>query len=600
MLQWLTAWKNQIKSKNKTVTSPVKGSNNNKGKMGNKDMSNLQENKILLLSGSPGIGKTTLAHIIAKHAGFNVIEMNASDDRTLDVFEFKILNAIEMESNWMGDNKPNCLIIDEIDGTYQQEGNNAIQLLINIVTGNYKRKTSKKTTGNNLVLQRPIICICNNLYAPVLKKLRDVATLFQLEKPRTQKLNERLKEISNKEGLKIDIQAISFISEMTDCDIRSSLNTLQFLRNNNNNNKNNYITVDTLQNSLIGWKDTTNSNLNLFDSLKTIFHVSTSSQKKRNKINKHTNKNKEEEQITKDLLGIRNNNSNNNNNYNSTFDYIWEMVESEEMEDKLIKGSYENMHNVGYTDPTMSKTIEIYNWMCYYDTMNKSIKETQVYSLNKYKNIIPLAYHKLCGNNAILPNFQFPKSEKQFIAQLNTNSEIIKNFLLGVQPSIYCHLTTTIISVDYLSYLIDILSPTSIKSVNIQLLNSSDKLILLNLVGIMNSLGLNYIHNNSTDNNKDNNNNNNDRNSTDNLHLYPKIDLLLNYSTIEYSKRHKQITPLLQQIVAQELHKESTRKLDINRNNNNNNNNNKEKEKEKIVINTPNKTINTEVNRKNK
>jgi replication-associated recombination protein RarA len=30
-----------------------------------------------LISGPPGLGKTTLAHIIAKRAGYNFIEMNA-------------------------------------------------------------------------------------------------------------------------------------------------------------------------------------------------------------------------------------------------------------------------------------------------------------------------------------------------------------------------------------------------------------------------------------------------------------------------------------------------------------------------------------------
>ena len=33
--------------------------------------------QIALLCGPPGLGKTTLAHIIAKHAGYNVVEMNA-------------------------------------------------------------------------------------------------------------------------------------------------------------------------------------------------------------------------------------------------------------------------------------------------------------------------------------------------------------------------------------------------------------------------------------------------------------------------------------------------------------------------------------------
>lgn len=35
------------------------------------------EKKILLLHGQPGLGKTTLAHIVAQTAGYSVVEINA-------------------------------------------------------------------------------------------------------------------------------------------------------------------------------------------------------------------------------------------------------------------------------------------------------------------------------------------------------------------------------------------------------------------------------------------------------------------------------------------------------------------------------------------
>jgi chromosome transmission fidelity protein 18 len=39
------------------------------------DEHNRPKQKVALLCGPPGMGKTTLAHTIAKHAGYNVVEV---------------------------------------------------------------------------------------------------------------------------------------------------------------------------------------------------------------------------------------------------------------------------------------------------------------------------------------------------------------------------------------------------------------------------------------------------------------------------------------------------------------------------------------------
>jgi chromosome transmission fidelity protein 18 len=128
-----------------------------------------------------------------------------SDDRSAEIFESKVLNAIEMQANWIGDNKPNCLIIDEIDGITDKEGKvtyykyiilsfkGAVDILVKIVNGQTTKQKKKQTQQGEFKLVRPIICICNNQYVPVLRKLRSVATVYNFEKPRISRLLDRLK-----------------------------------------------------------------------------------------------------------------------------------------------------------------------------------------------------------------------------------------------------------------------------------------------------------------------------------------------------------------------------------------------------------------------
>ena len=61
------------------------------------------------------MGKTTLAHVVAKHCGYRPVEINASDDRSAGALTSRIQDAAQMQSV-VGDRRPSCIIIDEIDG----------------------------------------------------------------------------------------------------------------------------------------------------------------------------------------------------------------------------------------------------------------------------------------------------------------------------------------------------------------------------------------------------------------------------------------------------------------------------------------------------
>ena len=45
-----------------------------------------------------GLGKTTLAHVVARHCGYHPFEINASDDRTAGNLTQRINDAVQMKA----------------------------------------------------------------------------------------------------------------------------------------------------------------------------------------------------------------------------------------------------------------------------------------------------------------------------------------------------------------------------------------------------------------------------------------------------------------------------------------------------------------------
>lgn len=113
--------------------------------------------QILLLCGPAGLGKTTLAYVLARQAGYQVLEVNASDDRSGKIVEDRIRNALESRAltmdGGMAGNKPTCVVIDEIDGA-GGGGESASKLRFACVSGPDKIRSTELRSDIGQARQR--------------------------------------------------------------------------------------------------------------------------------------------------------------------------------------------------------------------------------------------------------------------------------------------------------------------------------------------------------------------------------------------------------------------------------------------------------------
>ena len=87
------------------------------------------------------------------------------------------------------------------------------------------RGDRKKESSRPLL--RPLICICNDLYASSLTKLRQHARIIRFSRPADVHLTKRLRTICETEGLRAESRALTTLVGIAKGDMRSCLNTLQ-------------------------------------------------------------------------------------------------------------------------------------------------------------------------------------------------------------------------------------------------------------------------------------------------------------------------------------------------------------------------------------
>ena len=165
--------------------------------------------KPLLLVGPPGIGKTTMANLSAKHFGYDLISLNASDVRNKKNIQ-EILQPVLGNQSVLG--LP-MIFIDEVDGIHGRSDYGGVEALINIL---------KESTV-------PIILAANNHSSDKMKKIKKSVTTIELRPLSPRLLLFHMNTILQKENAKISPGKLMKLITDSNGDIRSMINSAQAL-----------------------------------------------------------------------------------------------------------------------------------------------------------------------------------------------------------------------------------------------------------------------------------------------------------------------------------------------------------------------------------
>ncbi|RZB40936.1 chromosome transmission fidelity protein 18 -like, partial [Asbolus verrucosus] len=459
MLRWIKLW-DKVVFNRKPKLKIIKNKEQTNVKMQelhtNLDEDGRPHHKVALLCGTPGLGKTTLAHMVARHAGYSVMEINASDDRSTDAFKTALENGTQMRSVIDKERRPNCLIFDEIDGAPSA----SIDYLVKFITGTAVKNKKNQKKGN--ILKRPIICICNDAYVPSLRPLRQIAFIVNFPSTSNTRLAERLMEIARRQQVKTDLGAMLALADKSRNDIRSCLSVLHFYKS-----QNRPVNLSDVYKANVGQKDMQKGLFSVWQDIFFIERPKAGSDHKQ----EHTLKDRTEKVL---------------NSVSSFGDY-----------DKIAQGIFENYPHMKYKNSNLNSTCQALDWFCYGDVLSNDIHSSQNYSLSSYLQYASVAWHFVFSSRS-WQKLQYPNVGYETRTKQNRQKAIVAELMRGMQPSIRSGVHPTSLILDILPLLSTIIVP-SFRPINLHLYTEEEKKSLDHVVNVMIDYNLNYVQERTAD-----------------------------------------------------------------------------------------------------
>lgn len=220
--------------------------------------------RAVILSGSPGTGKTSSALALAKDYGWPAIELNTSDARNATkikkVATFGAVNeTFDNNGSFVSSHKGGrkLIVLDEADNLYEKIKDNG--------KNDMSDKGGKRAIIDTIkITKQPIILIVNNYYNLIKgsgENLKRTCKLIKFYSPYPNSIFGLLKRICISEGITADLKVLKTISDRCKGDIRSAVNDLQSICLDKKQ-------LDMQSLNVLGYRD---KNKIIFDALRDIF-----------------------------------------------------------------------------------------------------------------------------------------------------------------------------------------------------------------------------------------------------------------------------------------------------------------------------------------
>ncbi|AKB28910.1 Replication factor C large subunit [Methanosarcina siciliae T4/M] len=173
--------------------------------------SGIPETRAVILYGPAGIGKTSSAHALARDMEWDVIELNASDQRTAGVIE-KIAGSAASMNSLFGSKR--LIILDEADNIHGTADRGGMRAISGIIKGTLQ----------------PIVLIANDIYG-LTPTIRNLCLEIKFGSVQSRSMVPALKKVCKAEEVNCSQEALLQIAENAGGDFRSAMNDLQAAAN---------------------------------------------------------------------------------------------------------------------------------------------------------------------------------------------------------------------------------------------------------------------------------------------------------------------------------------------------------------------------------